>query len=70
MIEIKENLANLYLSKFRMKSKNVNRWMEKQTSEANPNLNFNQITDMLNVGFALTLCHKYQLFGAMKIKGH
>ena len=46
------------------------RSMEKQTSEANPNLNFNQITDMLNVGFALTLCHKYQLFGAMKIKWH
>ena len=42
--------------------------MEKQTSEANPNLNFNQITDMLNVGFALTLRHKYQLFGAMKMK--
>ena len=42
--------------------------MEKQTSEANPNLNFNQITDMLYVGFALALCHKYQLFGAMKIK--
>ena len=27
--------------------------MEKQTSEANRNLNFNQITDMQNVGFAL-----------------